>query len=130
MGAASTQTFFFDISSHRDPGQRVTSEDELLSLLRAAVQAEPRVYELDGFQQGQLQLGLGGQYAVVHFIENADIPVSYDVRAQSPSALDYVEFLLGGTPTPIPPEYCVSSEEAVQAALFFFRTGERDPSLT
>lgn len=122
----------FDRSSaewRSDPGKAIRSADELLSVLHACAQGKPRVFELDAPEGAHLQLGLGGAYACAQFVTADDPPFSFDAETRSVTASDDVEFLLGGTPTPIAPEFCLSFAEALEVAEYFFETGQRDPTI-
>ena len=89
----------------------------------------PRIYRLwraEGTGT-ELYVGLGGPHAVAQFWDAEKERASFDAMAPQISASGSVDFLLGGTPTPMPPEYWLKPEDAVRVATYFLETGERHP---
>jgi hypothetical protein len=131
MNGIRTQRLFDRSSAdwEADRGLLVTSQAHLESVLRDYARKTPRILELHDIEGTKLQLGIGGTYACAHIIEAENVPASWDARTQHVRAKDDVEFGLGGTATPVAPEFCLTLEEALNAARFFFKAAERDPAL-
>jgi hypothetical protein len=124
----STITIFdsSDVNWQSDRGLNVTSEDELRSAVDERKKGEPRIFDFLHSVGSTLQLGLGGPYACAQFIPSHRA-TSWDARAEPVRAADDIEFLLGGTPTPVAPEYCLEPGEALRVAQHFFQNGEMAP---
>lgn len=111
------------------PGIAIASVGHLRTLLTELSAGEPGIVELVSSTGNRLQLGVGGQFACSQFIKNDNMPPYLCGKTSLIRARGDVEFLLGGTPTPVDPEQCLSVEEAFKIAEYFFNTGERDPSV-
>lgn len=109
-----------------NPRISVVSIEQLRTLLAERSDKEPGIVSLESPASGLLQLGIGGPFAFAQLTTRDEKYSS--AKARKVRATSDVEFLCGGTPTPISPELCLSFEEVVQIAEYFFQTGERDPS--
>lgn len=108
------------------PRVPITSIEQLKALLGALLNHEPGIVNLESSTEDLLQLGIGGPFASAQFTTHDDKPRYLCAKTKTVRASSDVEFLCGGTPTPIPPELCLSFEEAVKIAEYFFKTGGRD----
>lgn len=98
----------------------VVSAEQLRVLLIHLAGQEPGFVELESSTSGILQLGIGGQFACAQFTTRDDKPRCLAAKTRTVGATSDVEFLCGGTPTPIAPELCLTFEEAVSIAEQFF----------
>jgi hypothetical protein len=112
-----------------NPSIPVVSIEHLRALLSSLSEKEPGIVNLESSTKDLLQLGIGGQFACALFTTHEDKPRYLSATTKTVRAKDDVEFLCGGTPTPIAPELCLSFEEAVKIAEYFFATGNRDPDI-
>lgn len=114
------------------PATPLRSKDELRSVLRGLLSGEPRIFDAVSPEGTTLQLGLGGPYACAQFLKTipgeVGAPPTFMARTATCSAPGEVEFLIAATPSPIPPEYCLSPEEALRTTEFFFESGNLDPA--
>src|ERR1051326_6475767 len=115
-----------------DSGLELASPTELRSALLEFAKGDPRIFDLRSPEGSILQLGLGGAFSFAQFLDarsdRAGPPPSFVARAAQQRGSHEVEFSIATTPTPISPEYCLSLEEALRVAEYFFLKGERDPS--
>jgi hypothetical protein len=111
------------------PRTAISSIVHLETTLARFSEQRPMIIELASSTGPRLQLGVGGQFACAQFIEGDNMPPYLCAKARTIRAKEDVEFLLGGTPTPIAPEQCLSFEEALGIAKCFFESGKRDPSV-
>ena len=109
-----------------NPRIAVASVEQLRTLLAPLSGQEPGFIELDA-ASGLLQLGVGGPFACAQFTTRDNEPRYLSARPRTVRAAGDIEFLCGGTPTPIPRELCLSFKEAVEIAEYFFETGARNP---
>lgn len=105
----------------------VTSSDQLESLLGSLSKSEPGIVNLESSTKDLLQLGIGGQFASAQFTTHDAKPRYLCAKAKTIRTANEVEFLCGGTPTPISPQLCISFEEAVSIADYFLKSGDRHP---
>lgn len=121
-------TTFLNIAQNWEANPRipVVSVGQLRDLITPLSAREPGFIELDS-ASGLLQLGLGGEFACAHFTTREHKPRYLAAQAKIVRATKDVEFLCGGTPTPIAPQLCLTFEDAVRIAEHFFRTQHRDP---
>ena len=110
-----------------NPRILVVSSEQLRTLLSPLSKREPGFVELESPTSGLLQLGIG-KFACAQLTTRDDKPRYLAAKARTIRATSDVEFMCGGTPTPIAPELCLSPEEVISIAEHFFRTGDRDPS--
>jgi hypothetical protein len=102
--------------------------DQMRMLLNDFVkQQQPGFVELNSSVGSRLQLGVGRQFACAQFVEHKSLPPYLCAKTKMIRADKDIEFLCGGTPSPIPPELCLSFDEAAKIAEYFFEVGERDP---
>jgi Immunity protein Imm1 len=118
---------FFDMATSGESSAHtpVASAEELRAKLIHLSKQEPRFVELRSAAGNRLQLGIGGQFACAQFLKQDNLPPYLCAKARTICAKDAVEFVCGGTPTPIPPELCLLFEDAVKIAEYFFETGDR-----
>jgi hypothetical protein len=112
-----------------NPRISVVSVEQLRSLLASLSSKESGFVELESSKKDRLQLGVGGKFACAQFTTHNDKPRYLSAKPQTVHATSDIEFLCGGTPTPIPPEMILLFDEAVRIAEYFFLTGERDPNI-
>jgi len=113
-------------SSPRIP---IISEEQLKTLMAGLSEGEPGIVEFESSENDRLQLGIGGPFVCAQFTTNECLSRYLCAKAKTVRATKDVEFLCGGTPTPIAPELCLSFEVAFKIADYFIRTGNRDPSV-
>ena len=124
---------FFDMQFPANSANGIIFEnDEEFSKLLASLWArKPFFCELladNGYKQ---LIGIGGLLGCVqHSTSDGNPPYLMAVADEGLSAKSEIEFLIGNTPTPIPIRYCTSFEKTKQIAIYFFKTGKRDPSIS
>jgi hypothetical protein len=124
---------FNDMQDHSNPldGATVHDRKELFTLLDRAVDREPFGCELVGENDYKLTLGIGkGIGFVQHSPADGDTPYLLAVAPEKFCEQEYVEFLVGDTPTPIPQRFCLPFEAVKRIAAYFIETGERSPAFS
>ena len=117
---------FLDMAGKSAPYLLIASVRDLKEKLIELLAQEPRFVEFKSAAGNRLQMGLGGRYACAQFLNQDNTPPYLCAKAKIVHTLSEVEFLCGGTETPIPPELCLSPPEAFHIAEWFYLTGERD----
>ena len=124
---------FKNLEHDTDPNNGIIVETaasliRLLANLRSNV---PFVAELQGDNGFQLIFGIGDDFGCVEYERiDGELPYLMAVSAQRPMKNGDVEFLMGGTATPISARFILSFDELQQIALHFLETGERSESVT
>ena len=124
---------FNDMEDHSSSvdGATVHDRNELFAQLDSIGDREPFGCELLGENGFKLTLGIGKDIGFVqHSPADGDIPYLVAVAPQKYCEQEYVEFLVGGTPTPIPQRFCLLFEMVKQIAAHFVETGERSPAFS
>lgn len=104
----------------------IRSEKQLRTLLCSFRKKEPRSVSLKSPTGNCLTIGVGRRTSRAEFIYNdGDCPY---LNACNPTPRkgkrgNHPEFNVGGTPTPVAPEWQISMEKAEGIAFFFFNTG-------
>jgi hypothetical protein len=111
------------------PHESIKSIDELRTKLSQLAKQEPKLVEFKSAAGDRLQLGIGGPFACVQFLKQDNLPPYLCAKTQTFGTNRHIEFICGGTPSPIPPELCLSFHEAAQIAEYFYETGNRDPNV-
>ena len=112
----------------------VTIEDEkiLLAALDELRKREPFLLEIKGTSGFKLLVGIGGSLGCVQFSpSNGDPPYLMAVATGPNRVVDHrseIEFLAGGTPSPIPIHQCLAFDLVKEIVIFFSRTGGRSPN--
>jgi len=123
-------------------GEIISKPYDLMEILESLRTREPFVFELKGSSGFTLQIGIAGSCG---FVEYSRDDGSADWVAIAPGekqilsdqgcvafremADNGVEFLCGGTPSPIPSRYILSFELLQRIAMYFWQTGERMPEI-
>ena len=106
----------------------VNSFDVLRGSLGKLITEEPRIIDLVSPSGMRLQLGIGGRYACGQLLRPDRLPPYLCATSKQRLGNHHVEFMLGGTPTEVPPERCISTEDAYRIAEYFFIHDGPDPS--
>jgi hypothetical protein len=107
-------------------GSVIVKSADLMELLDSKRNEAPFVAELRGDNGFMLVFGIGGGIGCVeHRRTDGDLPYLMAVSQHPPIESGDIEFLCGGTPTPIPGRNILSFAELKQIATRFLETGER-----
>ncbi len=117
-----------DIDWESIPCITITSIAQLANVLTGFLQQQPRIIELVSSTGNRLQLGVGGMFACAQFFNADNMPPYLCAKAKNICAKEDVKFLLGGTPTPVAPEQCMSFSDAQIIAEYFYEKGEYNPT--
>jgi hypothetical protein len=124
----SMKAVFNDMQDHSSSlaGATVQDRTELFAKLDSVRDREPFGCELVAENGYKLTLGVGKHVGFVqHSSSDGDAPYLLAVGAENCGDQDYVEFLVGNTPTPIPQRFILSFDTVKEIAGCFIETGER-----
>jgi hypothetical protein len=123
---------FFDGQDQANPlnGVEIDNAAELSEVLEGLYLREPFFCELVGGNGFTLLIGVAPDSGCVqHSPSNGDTPHLMAVGTDQGGRSSFKEFLMGNTPTPVPVRYLLPWERAASIALYFMRTGQRDPNV-
>ncbi len=123
---------FHDLQQLADPmnGTRFESVSAISGLFRSLRGRKPFMFELRGDNKSMLTIGLADDCATVQHSSSEGLPPY--LMAVSNDAVDdggFVEFLAGGTPTPIPRRFCLSLEQVEKIAADFLAHGGKSEAV-
>lgn len=124
--------YFRNYQDERDPdqGRLISSEDEVASLLDRKRQASPFIAEFCGADDFEITVGLGGDYGFVQYnLIDGATPYLMALSRQPPMRRGCIEFMCGGTLTPVAARYIMRFHEVKQVVLNFARTGGKSDSV-
>jgi hypothetical protein len=107
-------------------GRAISSVDELATFLDQMRNTTPFIAHFSGPSDFRIEFGIGGDFGCVQFSRMDDKPPYLMAVSHHPSMKrGYVEFLSGGTPTPIGARNILTYEEMKEVLIDFLRTGDR-----
>ena len=121
--------YFYDRqdSGNRDQGRYLSDPADLGFVLARLGRREPFFAELESDSGNALLIGIGSLgCAQFSRTDGSGVPVMA-VAPTDPAHADFVEFLTGGTATPVPARYCMPIQQVVELAHHFIFTGTRSP---
>jgi Immunity protein Imm1 len=114
-----------DYSTSLD-GATVRDRNELFAVMDSARDREPFVCELEGENGYKLMLGIGKDVGCVQYSPiDGDIPYLMALAPGNHYEGEYIEFLMGNTPSSIPRRNCLPLEMVKEIAAYFIETGGR-----
>lgn len=125
--------YFHNYQDELDPnnGRAISRDDELSALLDHARKAPPFVAEFCGASDFHITIGVGGDFGCVQYSRVDGMPpYLVAVSHHPPMKRGCIEFLCGGTPTPIGSSNILTFEEMKEVVLHFLKTGERSDSVS
>jgi hypothetical protein len=124
--------FFRNYQDERDPnhGRAISSEDDLSGVLDEARKRPPFIAEFSSAGDFELTVGIGGDFGGVQFSRmDGRPPYLMAVSPRPPMRRGVVEFMCGGTPTPIGSSNILRFDELKEILVHFMRTGERSSAV-
>jgi len=131
-GETAMNAVFSDLQDRSSPldGVTIHNRAELLALLDRLRDREPFVCKLVGENGYKLTVGIGPHLGCVQYSpSDGNTPYLMAVATQNQSEPEYVDFLLGDTPTPIAQRFCLPLEMVNAISVHFVETGERSPAM-
>jgi hypothetical protein len=114
-----------DYSTSLD-GATVHDRNEVIAVVDSARERAPFVCQLVGENGYMLTVGIGKDVGCVqHSPSDGDVPYLMAVAPGDHRKGEYVEFLMGNTPTPFPRRNCLPLEMVKEIAAYFVESGER-----
>jgi hypothetical protein len=111
-------------------GTIIRDRNRLFQILENLRSREPFVCELVGDNGYRLHVGVGDYGNVQHSQLDGDPPYLMAVNRSSEGQVDeYIEFLMGGTGTPISKRYCLPFYRVREIAAYFLETGHMLPDV-
>jgi hypothetical protein len=102
---------------------------EIVSLFRSLVGRKPFLFELRGENGFTLTIGLANDCASVQYSSSDGLPPYLMAVAAEGEDGEFVEFLAGNTPTPIPRRFCLPTTQVVEIANAFVSHGGKSDSV-
>ncbi|MEO1245769.1 MAG: Imm1 family immunity protein [Pseudomonadota bacterium] len=122
------KTTFFDRQDTDNPlnGKTINSVSELQEVLTSDRDRLPFFAELIGENGFRLLLGLGSREGCVQFSSiDGSPPYLMVVSPDESNSEGDLEFMIGGTVSPVPRRLCVPYETVEKTAAEFVQTGQR-----
>jgi hypothetical protein len=109
----------------------IEQPDKLVELLHRRRNRRPFFAELFGDNSFKIMFGISTELCCVqHSRINGDPPYLMAVSPHRRMMKGCVEFLAGGTLTPVAARYIISFDELKEIALYFLQTGERSNAVS
>ena len=115
-------------SNSRWNNRPIKTEAELTAILADSHEKRPFLLQLEGDNGFKLIIGVGGPVGCAQFSSvdgNTPYQMAVSKGGQTADSSEAVEFLAGGTPTPIPIRRCVPFEALKRIVIQFFEKGDR-----
>jgi Immunity protein Imm1 len=129
------KVIFQDLEDRDNPrnGETFASVSQVVDLLdELRCSRPPFMCELIGDNGFTLTVGLGGEIGCVQHAPSDGTPpylMAVDSTKVEPNAGD-MEFVVGGTATPIDRRYCLPFQSVNQIVAYFTETGDRSPAVS
>jgi len=122
----------FDRQNESNPlnGRVVEHDDELLQILESFRSRPAFFAELVGENGYNLLVGVAGATGSVQYSRDDGTPpylMALGSDRESPG--EYLEFLTGDTPTPVPRRYGLPLDLVKEVAVYFRQTGQCSPAI-
>jgi Immunity protein Imm1 len=125
---------FFDLEDATSEfnGTKVGELAQFLAILRQLRHRDPFVAELVGENGNTLSVGISTTCGSAQFSSTDGAPPYWVALAHGRHDLstEGMEFLIGGTPTPILKRHCLAIEAVNQIVDHFLTTGDRSPAVS
>lgn len=109
----------------------IAQSTKLVELLHRRRNQRPFVAELFNDNGFQIVFGISTELCCAEYRRiNGDLPYLMAISQHRRMKRGYVEFLAGGTLTPVAARYIISFEELKEIALHFLQTGERSHTVS
>jgi hypothetical protein len=108
-------------------GTIVQRREQLPQILDGLLNRPPFVCELVGENGFHLHVGVGRLGHAQYSRPDGEPPYLLAVAARPGRRHEHIEFLLGGTPTPISKRYCMLFASVREIAAHFLETGRTHP---
>jgi hypothetical protein len=121
--------YFYDRqeSSNPDQGQLLSAPADFDAILARLGRRDPFFAELESDTGYTLLIGIGSLgCAQFSKTDGSGVPMMAVAPTASAHA-EFVEFLTGGTATPVPARYCMPFQQVIDLAHHFILTGSRSP---
>lgn len=105
----------------------VSNEKELSNILNNLSNQEAQVVIAEFSNMGVFTIGIGMPYGFVKYSQGDEPPYLValaDKNTLKSNPNDEVEFITGGTPTPIEKAYCLALEQVVEIMTHYFQNKE------
>lgn len=116
---------FQDLQQLDNPlnGTRLATAPEIASLFRSFIGRQPFLFSLCGENGFMLTIGFADDCASVQYSSSDGLPPYFMAVADEGDDGEFVEFLAGHTPTPIPRRFCLPVERIAEIANAFVTNG-------
>lgn len=118
---------YFNQQDELDPmhGAAIIDAAQLNELLDVAKSKPPFIAAFEADNGFELSVGISEKFCSVQYSSlNGDPPYLMAMSPEPPLKRGFVEFLLGGTPTPTPARYIIRFDELKEISNHFLETGQ------
>ena len=123
---------FWDLQDPNDSmnGARVDNSDALAGLFRSLRGRKPFMFELLRGNGPMLTVGMAGDCGTVQFsASDGRPPYEMAIGDETGGEEDFVEFLVGNTPTPVPKKFCLPIETLQKVVQDFLVHGRKSTAV-
>jgi hypothetical protein len=109
-------------------GTRITESDRLLQIIGDLIARPPFFCELVGENGYNLLIGVGGMFGCAQYShDDGTPPYLMATTSEAQRGKGEIEFMIGGTPTPVPARYCLPFDNLKAIVVHFQTTGDQSP---
>ena len=133
IGCCAMIVYFENCQDESDPDnwRAISSANELAALLDRKRATAPFIAHFSGSSDFRIEIGIGGDFGCVQCSRMDDKPpYLMAVSHRPPMKRGYIEFLCGGTPTPIGTRNILTFDEMKSVVLDFLETGGRSDKVS
>jgi hypothetical protein len=113
----------FEDSANKMNGAVIRDADTLFQVLASLRRMRPSFCEFSGENGFKLTVGVGSKSCVQYSPADGSPPYLLALAPNAESARGYIEFLAGGTLTPVLNRYCLPFASVRKIAGYFLKTG-------
>ena len=124
---------FYDRQHLDNPlnGSSFGSGDSLISFMQTLTNRRPFFCDIIGDNEYKILVGLGEPWSCVQYSRaDGDLPYLMALHNKDGDDGDDLEFLIGGTATPVPYRFRLSKSELEEIVQYFVETGEYAPNVS
>jgi hypothetical protein len=101
----------------------------LATFFQSLAGREPFMFELRGENGFMLTVGVAADCGTVQYSPSEGLPPYLMARGDETDESEFMEFLAGGTPTPIPKRFCLPLDRVQKIMQDFFTHGEKSDAV-
>jgi Immunity protein Imm1 len=111
-------------------GVDISDSEQLFEILEGLRNRDPFVCKLTGENGFEIDIGIGKDGCVQYSRTDGEPPYLLAVAPGEERQGEEIEFMMGGTPTPIANRYCMPFHYVREIAGYFLTTGHTHPAFS